>query len=435
MPYMEKLQMLVPLNVLEAVSEGGMSWYVPCMNKKQFKADLFHNKWECSSILCYRFTSFAMFVFYRLVAYCISLLKWTVAKDEDNERSLCLYQTAAVFDHKEHTVVVGICSDDIQLQVLRIKDLPVDKEVSNEIGDSIEKAIKKLTETFIDTKIFHRGYKCQSIICNEKDRSFTLASELSKIKTEKTQCKCQLQEKHMIDVQTTLSFWEKAKMSVPKTPVASGGHDHEGRSRFAKLGMATNDVLNQAYRDILEMEVSPSDIEKKAKASAIYKRLRTEQEHLLLDAKHSGYKNFDISLTYTLIRNICSTIPKPTKGKWGEEPAAGEFTVGDDIERIRSIRNSLTAHVSSASTPQTEFTYTWTMMSDICQRLETLTGKKYLDSLKDIHKLALKEEGEDTIKAIIEKFAKDQHEQHELLKTVVSDVQELKSQIMTLKRN
>ncbi|XP_062617867.1 uncharacterized protein LOC134279471 [Saccostrea cucullata] len=331
MPYMEKLQMLVHLNSFEAVSEGGMSWYVPCMNKKQFKADFHENKWEYSSILCYRFSSFAMFVFYRLVAYCISFLRWSVAKDEDNEGSPCLYQTAAVFDHNEHTVVVGICNDDIQLQVFRIKPLTVDKEVSNEIGDSIEKSIEKLTETFIDTKIFHRGYKCQNIICDERDLSFTLASELSKVQAEETQCKCQLKEKHMINVQTTMSFWEKTKISVSKTPVASGGHDLEGRSRFAKLGMATNDVLNQAYRDILEMEVPPSDIEKKAKTSAVYKRLRPEQEQLLLDAKHLGYKNFDISLTYTLIRNICSKIPRPTKGKWGEEPAAGEVTVGDDI--------------------------------------------------------------------------------------------------------
>ncbi|XP_062585376.1 uncharacterized protein LOC134247053 [Saccostrea cucullata] len=445
MPYMEKLQMLVPLNAYEAVSEGGMSWYVPCMNKKQFKADFSEDKWECSSILCYRFSSFAMFVFYRLVAYCISSLRWSVAKDEDNEGSLCLYQTAAVFDYHTHTVVVGICNDDIQLQVLRIKDLPIDKGVSNEIGDSIEKAVEKLTETFIDTKIFHRGYKCQNIICDERDVSFTLASELSKIKAEKTQCKCQLKEKHMINVQMTVSFWEKTKMSVSTTPVASGGHDLEGRSRFAKLGMATNDVLNQAYRDILEMEVPPSDIEKKAKASAVYKRLRPEQEQLLLDAKHSGYKSFDISLTYTLIRNICSKIPKPTKGKWGDEPASGEVTVGDDIERIRSIRNSLTAHVSSASTSQTEFDDTWTTMSDICQRLETFTGKKYSDNLNSIHKLTLKEGGEDAVKAIIEKFVKDQHEQHkllvkdqyeqrELLKTIVSDVQELKYQMRTLKR-
>ncbi|XP_061195226.1 uncharacterized protein LOC133203464 [Saccostrea echinata] len=397
MSYMEKLQMLVALDSFEAVSEGGMSWYVPCMNKKQFKANFCEEKWECSSILCFRFTSFAMFVFYRLVAYCMSFLRWSASIDEDNEGSPCLYQTAAVFDHNEHTVVVGISNDDIQLQVLRITPLTIDKDVSNEIGESVEKAIEKLTETFIGTKIFHRGYKCQNVICNEKDLSFTLASELSNIKTDKDiQCKCRLKEKHVINVERTLSFWEKRKLSDSSTPMASG-QDLGGRSRFAKLGMAMNDVLNQAYRDILEMEVLPSDIESKAKASPVYKRLRPEQEHLLLDAKHLGYKNFDISLTYTLIRNISSKIPKPTKGKWGEEPAAGEVTVGDDIERIRLIRNSLTAHVSSASIPQTEFDDTWLTMSDICRRLETFTGKNYFDTLKDIKTLTLRKEDEDAI--------------------------------------
>ncbi|XP_062582005.1 uncharacterized protein LOC134243786 [Saccostrea cucullata] len=39
--------------------------------------------------------------------------------------------------------------------------------------------------------------------------------------------------------------------------------DPDGRSRFAKLGLAINDELTQAYRDILEMEVTPaSDCEK-----------------------------------------------------------------------------------------------------------------------------------------------------------------------------
>ncbi|XP_062618635.1 uncharacterized protein LOC134280241 [Saccostrea cucullata] len=438
LPYMEKLQMLVHLNSFEAVSEGGMSWYVPCMNKKQFKADFFEDKWECSSILCYRFNSFAMFVFYRLVAYCISSLRWSVAKDEDNEGSPCLYQTAAVFDHNEHTVVVGICNDDIQLQVLRIKPLTIDKEVSNEIGDSIDKAIEKLTETFIGTKIFLKGYKCLNDVCNEKDISFTLASELSKIKTKEIQCKCQLRDKHVINVQTMQGFWEKREENVANTPVTFG-QNLEGRSRFAKLGMATNDVLNKACRDILESEILPSDIENMVDLLSNKKlkslNLNANQEDQVKKAKTSGYEEFDISLTYKLIRNICSKIPKPTKVKWGEEPAAGEVRVGDDIERIRSIRNRLTAHVSSASISQTEFDDTWSTMSEICQRLKTFTGKKYLDSLKGIQKLALKEEGEDAIKAIIEKFVKDQHEQHELMKTVVLDVQELKSQMMTLKRN
>ncbi|XP_062599194.1 uncharacterized protein LOC134260658 [Saccostrea cucullata] len=92
---------------------------------------------------------------------------------------------------------------------MRIKPLTVENDVSNGIGDSIDKAIEKLTETFIGTKIFLRGFKCQNIICDERDLSFTLASELSKIKTKEIQCKCQLQEKHVINIQMTLGYWEK----------------------------------------------------------------------------------------------------------------------------------------------------------------------------------------------------------------------------------
>ncbi|XP_062597700.1 uncharacterized protein LOC134259119 [Saccostrea cucullata] len=425
MSYMEKLQMLVPLDSLEAMSEGGMSWYVPCMNKKQFQAYFCEDKWECSSILCFRFTSFAMFVFYRLVAFCISSLGWSVAKDDDNDGDLCLYQTAAVFDHKEHTVVVGICNEDIQLQVLRLSRLAVDKDVSNEIGDSIDIALGKLTETFLGEKIFHRGFKCQNIICNETDISFTLSSELAKIKAEETQCKCRILEKHVINVQRTLSFWEKKEANNFST-----GHILAGRSRFAKLGMATNDVLNQAYRDVLEWEIHPSLVYNKVKTSSIYKTLRSDQEDLLKTAASSGYKNFDISLIYILIRNIGSKIPRPTKGKWGGNsmPTAGEIRVGDDVERIRIIRNSLTAHVSSASTPQTEFDDTWLMMSGICQRLENFTGKKYLDNLNSIKKLTLKEEDED---AIIEKVKMES--QYEMVKTVMSNVQDVVSEVQEIK--
>ncbi|XP_062569486.1 uncharacterized protein LOC134231541 [Saccostrea cucullata] len=216
MSYMEKLQMLVPLESFGALSEGGMTWYVPCMNKKQFKADFCEEKWDRSSILCFRFTSFAIFEFYRLVAYCIGVLSWKVSTDGDNEGNLCLYQTAAVFDCKEHTVAIGICNDEIQLQVLRIKPLTVEKEVSSKIGHSIENAVEILTKTFTDTKKFQKGIKCQKNIFYENDTSFTLVSELSKIKTEKTQCACRLQEKHIITLQKTLGFWEKKREGSPR---------------------------------------------------------------------------------------------------------------------------------------------------------------------------------------------------------------------------
>ena len=228
-----------------------------------------------------------------------------------------------------------------------------------------------------------------------------------------------------------MGYFFQTNQSNPSTSTASG-QDLEGRSRFAKLGMATNDVLNQAYRDILESEVPPSDIENKVNSLSNKERknlkLNPDQEDLLKKAKNTGYKEFDISFTYKMIRNICLTIPKPSKGKWGEEPAAGEVTVGDDIERIRFIRNRLAAHVNSASTPQKEYDDTWSMMSDICQRLEAFTGKKYLAELNSIRILTLKREDEESI------IRKLYMEHHGMLKTLMSDIQEVKLDVKDIKK-
>ncbi|XP_062610817.1 uncharacterized protein LOC134272618 [Saccostrea cucullata] len=408
MSYMERLQMLVTI-------EGESCWYVPCMNQKPFTHDVFKQTLEKSSILCFRFTSFAIFVYYRLIAYCMSFLKWKVQLDKD--KSQCLYHTAAIFETENHTVIVGIIDKDIQVQVLRINDPKL--KVSCKIGKSIQTALTELTATFNEKKTFQKGYKCLNLFCSEKDQTFIPEDELSG-----SQCNCPIgRGKHKIDVQWTLGFWEDRNSCCFTIPVASRPN-LDGRTRFAKLGMATNDVLNQAYRDIVELEILPTVCLTKVQSLPTILQLYPEQERLLQDAKHSGYKDFDISLSYKIIRNVCSKIPKPTKGRWGQNkmPAPGETTVGDDIERIRFIRNGLTGHVSSASTSQTEFDDTWSLMAGICQRLEVFTKKKYMDNLMYIQNLILKEKDEDEI---LEKLKKE-HER-ETLETIKSDVHEIRT--------
>ncbi|XP_062618728.1 uncharacterized protein LOC134280330 [Saccostrea cucullata] len=204
--------------------------------------------------------------------------------------------------------------------------------------------------------------------------------------------------------------------------------DPGGSSRFAKLGMAINDVLTQAYRDILEMDVPPSLAFNKVKSSSLYKKLRSDQELLLIDAKNSGYKNFDITFMYTLLRNICTTIPPPTNA-WGgnDMPSTIEITIGDDIERIRLIRNSVFGHVYSASTSQQTFDDSWSVISDVCQRLQTYTGKTYMDGLQNIERQALEEEYEE---ALVEKLREEHENNKELredMSTLLSDVKEIKA--------
>ncbi|XP_062595426.1 uncharacterized protein LOC134256772 [Saccostrea cucullata] len=264
MCYMEKLQMLVPLHSMGTLPEAGMLWYVPSMNKKPFKPDTCKENWEYSSILCFRFTSFAMFVFYRLIAYCMGCLKWSVSLDEDNEGSPCLFQTAAIFDHKEHTVVVGICNNDVQLQVMRIKPLVIETAISIEIGDAIETALEKLTKMIHEEKKFLKGYKCQNIICNEEDTSFTLSSELIKVKTDETQCQCcRFPGRHAINIQRTIGFWEKRFVSKAKFRKRRlSDKDSQSGKKLPKTAPAYPFFKGTSQRDVIlnhiKVEVSRS---------------------------------------------------------------------------------------------------------------------------------------------------------------------------------
>jgi hypothetical protein len=210
MSYMEKLLMVVPISTTGATSESQLSWYIPCMNKKVFGKDIFERDWGTSSVLCFRFPSFAMFVFYRLIAYCIGSLKWEVSVDEKGIKSL--YQTAGVFDYENHTVVVciNIKDNDIQVQVMRINPLLIDIKISQKVGRSIADALQELSKTFHAQTMYEKGYKCQNSICEENNQSFYPASKLSNIKEKVTQCAvCPLPKKHDINVPSFLSFWEK----------------------------------------------------------------------------------------------------------------------------------------------------------------------------------------------------------------------------------
>ncbi|XP_061164369.1 uncharacterized protein LOC133173403 isoform X2 [Saccostrea echinata] len=265
--YMERLRMLVVINA----TKTEMSWYVPCMNRKPFKKDIFEKKWSYSSILCFRFNSFAMFVFYRLVAYCMSFLGWRVASDKGTQ---CLYHTAAVFEHQHHTVILGICDDDIQLQVMCIAPLQIKSEVCHRIGNDIELALLELTKIFAEKKNFQRGFKCRNIICNEKDLSFIPESELFETENETVQCMhCPIGEKHEINVHKTLRFWKQkepmpsqfhlqTKSSAQKPKRLNVSTHSEPKTKLPKTGPMYPFSKTTFHRDVmtsqLKAEVSRS---------------------------------------------------------------------------------------------------------------------------------------------------------------------------------
>ena len=64
-------------------------------------------------------------------------------------------------------------------------------------------------------------------------------------------------------------------------------------------------------------------------------------------------------------------------------PSPNEVTVGDDVERIRLIRNKFFAHISEAAISETEFKDQWSIISGICTRMQTRLRNDYVGRLQD----------------------------------------------------
>lgn len=84
-----------------------------------------------------------------------------------------------------------------------------------------------------------------------------------------------------------------------------------------------------------------------------------------------------------------------------------ETTVGDDIERIRIIRNNLFGHISTPAVPENEFEEHWSTISDICTRMDAkLPNKQYVKKLEEAKERTIDSHTEkifmDTIKKLVE---------------------------------
>lgn len=146
---------------------------------------------------------------------------------------------------------------------------------------------------------------------------------------------------------------------------------------FAQISIVCVDILKQCLIDILDIHIKPADLRKEISLSpsltAGKDKLNSGQRDLCCPSSTCvpDYSNFDVTLLYRLIRNLCPTL-KPSK-QWGKEPKATDLTIGDDIERIRLFRNKHYAHADSAEIPDSEFTDLWNEGKSLIHRLQNFT--------------------------------------------------------------
>ncbi|KAL3888509.1 hypothetical protein ACJMK2_000875 [Sinanodonta woodiana] len=167
----------------------------------------------------------------------------------------------------------------------------------------------------------------------------------------------------------------------------------------ARLCIAIVTVCGNAMREILSTHVPSSYTDIYQAILANKSMLTSRQGRPLLNkdqikvvfpdpqGKKTGkVDQFDLSLLYTLIKNI-STVPNPGNG-WGNDPndQPRDNSLGASVERIRSYRNHIIGHSMDVKISQQDFEDYWNkidaVLSDIERELGTQGYRGQLEKQK-----------------------------------------------------
>ncbi|XP_063447976.1 uncharacterized protein LOC134727525 [Mytilus trossulus] len=158
-------------------------------------------------------------------------------------------------------------------------------------------------------------------------------------------------------------------------------------TNYARLGLATQNELPDILRELLLIKEPPHLLEVHLNINSFLSRnLRAHEWNIIRSVRTSQYKEFDVPLMYKLIRNL-NLVPCPTQG-WDNQtpPSLTEITVGDDIERIRRIRNEI-VHRGNTNVLGHELADYFSSFKDIAKRLEVtlmLSNRKFVSKMENV---------------------------------------------------
>lgn len=152
---------------------------------------------------------------------------------------------------------------------------------------------------------------------------------------------------------------------------------------FQCVTLASVDFIKLPLKDILDRHIEPVDLLNKINSCSTLK-LSQQQKKIccILPPKLQDYNTFDVTLLYTLIRNLCS-LPCPAQG-WGKDPKTTDTQISDDIERLRLFRNNYFAHATSAEISENDFKNIWSNLNQVIDRIQSNYNRCYQDELQKI---------------------------------------------------
>lgn len=161
-----------------------------------------------------------------------------------------------------------------------------------------------------------------------------------------------------------------------KIDMASSSSSRD-KHNFQCVTEASLALIKLPLKDILRSQIKPENLFLKIKSSLLLSgrsKLRPDQLKLCYFPPPllPDYSKFDVTLLYTLIRNLCSGL-KPTRG-WGNDPDPKDTNIGDDVERLRLFRNNNFAHLNSATIPDDTFEDLWKTLKAVLSRLKCHSG-------------------------------------------------------------
>ncbi|CAG2241394.1 unnamed protein product [Mytilus edulis] len=146
-------------------------------------------------------------------------------------------------------------------------------------------------------------------------------------------------------------------------------------TNYARIGHAAQQCLPDILKELIAVKEPQHKLYNDVTSNRYLNRnLRADEWSKINNAYINGYVDFDASLIYKLFRNL-NLVPPPSRG-WDYRipPAANEILPGDDIERIRRIKNEI-LHRGNAQVSDSDLTDYFTIFKDIAVRMESYIGR------------------------------------------------------------